>query len=74
MNLLTDFPCPPKAPKSFTRSELIRSIYERFQRNREDEEGPRLRRLAQAESLVIAVSDEIAGALEHGILRQNLAK
>ena len=56
----------PKPPKSFTRSELIRSIYERFQRNRGDEEGPRLKRRAQAESLVIAVLDEIAGALERG--------
>jgi len=41
-----------KPPKSFARSELIRSIYERFQRNRGDEEGPRLKRRAQAESLV----------------------
>jgi len=60
------FPHPPKPPKSFTRSEFIRSIYERFQRNRGDEEGPRLKRRAQAESLVIAVLDEIAGALERG--------
>ena len=63
------FPRVPKAPKSFTRSELIRNIYERFQRIRGDreEEGPRLRRLAQAESLVLAVLDEIAGALERGM-------
>ena len=58
------FPHPPKPPKSFTRSEFIRSIYERFQRNRGDEEGPRLKRRAQAESLVIAALEEIAGALE----------
>ena len=58
---------PPKAPKSFTRSELIRSIYERFQRHGGEEEGPRLRRLAQAESLVLAVLDEIASALERGM-------
>jgi integration host factor subunit beta len=61
------FPGLPKAPKSFTRSELIRSIYERFQRNRWDEEGPRLRRRAQAESFVIALLAEIAGALERGM-------
>jgi integration host factor subunit beta len=68
MDLPVGFPRVPKAPKSFTRSELIRSIYERFQRIRGDreEEGPRLRRLAQAESLVLAVLDEIAGALERG--------
>ena len=66
MDLLTAFPRSPKSPKSFTRSELIRSIYERFQRNRGEEEGPRLRQLAQAESLVLAVLDEIAGALERG--------
>jgi len=68
MDLYVGVSRPPKPPKSFTRSELIRSIYERFQRNRGDEEedGPRLRRRAQAESLVIAVLDEIAGALEHG--------
>jgi len=66
MDLLTDFPRSPKAPKSFTRSELIRSIYERFQRHGGEEERPRLRRLAQAESLVLAVLDEIAGALERG--------
>ena len=53
-------------PKSFTRSELIRRIYERFQRNRGEEEGPRLRKRAQAESLVLAVLDEVAGALERG--------
>jgi nucleoid DNA-binding protein len=67
MDWLTDFPRPSKAPKSFTRSELIRSIYERFQRNRGGEERPRLRQLAQAESLVLAVLDEIAGALERGM-------
>ena len=68
MELPASFPRPPKPPKSFTRSELIRSIYERFQRNRgeEEEDGPRLRRHAQAESLIIAVLDEIAGALERG--------
>ena len=57
----------PKAPKSFTRSELIRSIYERFQRHGGEEEGPRLRRHAQAERLVLAVLDEIGGALERGM-------
>jgi nucleoid DNA-binding protein len=69
MEFAADFLHPPKAPKSFTRSELIRSIYERFQRIRGDreEEGPRLRRRAQAESLVIAVLDEIASALERGM-------
>jgi integration host factor subunit beta len=67
MDLLTDFPRPPKVPKSFTRSELIRSIYERFQRHGGEEEGPRFRRLAQAESLVLAVLDEIASALERGM-------
>jgi len=68
MEFPADFQRRPKAPKSFTRSELIRSIYQRFQRNRGDEEedGPRLRRHAQAESLIIAVLDEIAGALERG--------
>ena len=55
-----------RAPKSLTRSELIRSIYERFQRNSGEEEGPRLRRRAHAERLIIAVLDEIAGALERG--------
>jgi integration host factor subunit beta len=65
---LPGLPSAAKLPKSFTRSELIRSIYERFQRIRGDkeEEGPRLRRHAQAESLVIAVLDEIASALERG--------
>jgi nucleoid DNA-binding protein len=67
MDLLTDFPRSLKAPKSFTRSELIRSIYERFQQSRGEEEGPRLRRLAQAECLVLAVLDEIADALERGL-------
>jgi nucleoid DNA-binding protein len=67
MELHAGFPRPPKVPKSFTRSELIRSIYERFQRNRGVEEGPRLRRLAQAESVVLAVLDEIASALERGM-------
>jgi integration host factor subunit beta len=32
-----------------------------------EEDGPRLRRRAQAESLIIAVLDEIAGALERGM-------
>ncbi len=63
---LPGLPRAAKPPKSFTRSELIRCIYERFQRNRGEEEGPRLRRRAQAESLVLAVLDEIAGALERG--------
>jgi nucleoid DNA-binding protein len=67
MELPASFPRPPKPPKSFIRSELIRSIYERFQRNRGDEEGLRLSRLAQAERLVMAVLDEIAGALERGM-------
>jgi integration host factor subunit beta len=67
MDLPASFPCQPKAPKSFTRSELIRSIYERFQQNRWDEEGPRLRRRTQAESLVVAVLEEIVGALERGM-------
>ncbi len=66
MDLPAGFPRAPKPPKSFTRSELIRSIYERFQRKRWEEEGPRLRRRVQAESLVIAVLDEIAAALERG--------
>jgi len=66
MDLLTAFPRSPKSPKSFTRAELIRSIYERFQRNQGEEDGPRLRRLVQAESLVLAVLDEIATALERG--------
>jgi integration host factor subunit beta len=66
MDSLTAFPRSPKSPKSFTRSELIRSIYERFQRNRGEVEGPRLRQLAQAERLVLAVLDEIAGALDRG--------
>jgi nucleoid DNA-binding protein len=69
MEFAGDFQHPSKAPKSFTRSELIRSIHERFQRIRgaREEEGPRLRRRAQVESLVIAVLDEIAGALERGM-------
>ena len=67
MDLPAGFPRAPKAPQSFTRSELIRSVYERFQRNRGEEDGPRLRRRAQAESLIIAVLDEIAGALERGM-------
>ncbi len=67
MDLPAGFLRRPKQPKSFTRSELIRSIYGRFQRNRGEEEGPRLRRRAQAESLIIAVLDEIAGALERGM-------
>jgi len=67
MELHAGFPRRPKAPKSFTRSELIRSIYERFQRDLGEEDRPRLRRRAQAESLVLAVLDEIAGALERGM-------
>jgi len=67
MEFPASFPRPAKPPKSFTRSELIRSIYERFQRNLGEEDRPRLRRRAQAESLVIAVLDEIAGALERGM-------
>ena len=46
MDLPAGFPRAPKVPKSFTRSELIRSVYERFQRNRGEEDGPRLRRRA----------------------------
>ncbi len=67
MDLHAGFPRPPKTPKSFTRSELIRAIYERFQRNSGEEDRPRLRRRAQAECLVLAVLDEIAGALERGM-------
>jgi integration host factor subunit beta len=67
MDLPAGIPRAPKAPKSFTRSELIRRVYERFQRNRGEEDGPRLRRRAEAESLIIAVLDEIAGALERGM-------
>jgi integration host factor subunit beta len=67
MNLPAGFPRATKVPKSFTRSELIRSVYERFQRNKGEEDQPRLRRRAQAESLIIAVLDEIAGALERGM-------
>src|SRR5258707_12336815 len=40
MDLPAGFSRAPKPPKSFTRSELIRSIYERFQRNRAEQEGP----------------------------------
>jgi nucleoid DNA-binding protein len=67
MDLPAGFVRPPKSPKSFTRSELIRRIYERFQRNNGEENRPRLRRHTQAESLIIAVLDEIAGALERGM-------
>ena len=68
MEFPAGFPRPVRRsrPKA-SRSELIRSIYGRFQRNRGDEEGPRLRRPTQAESLVIAVLEEIAGALERGM-------
>ena len=67
MDLLARVVRPSKTPKGFTRSELIRSIYERFQRRNGEEEGPRLRRLAQAEAMVLAVLDEIASALERGM-------
>jgi len=67
VHLLAGVVRPSRTPKSFTRSELIRSIYERFQQPRSEEEGPRLRRLAQAECLVLAVLDEIADALERGL-------
>ena len=67
MDLPAGIPRAPEAPKSFTRSELIRSVYERFQRNRGEEDGPRLRRRAQPENLIIPVLDEITGALERGM-------
>jgi len=66
MDFPVGVPRAPRPPKSLTRSQLIRSIYDRFQTNSGEEEGPRLRRRAHAERLIIAVLDEIAGALERG--------
>jgi integration host factor subunit beta len=67
MDVPPGFPRPPKPPKSFTRSELIRTLYEHFGANSSEGQGPRLKRREEAERLVSCLLDEIAGALERGM-------
>jgi nucleoid DNA-binding protein len=67
MDSSADFPARPKPPKSFTRSELIRALYERFEGNRAEGQGPRLQKRDEAERLVNGLLDEISGALERGM-------
>jgi hypothetical protein len=58
----------PKPSKSFNRSELIRSIYERFQRDRRERRrgGAEAKTTHASRKPGYAVLDEIAGALERG--------
>jgi nucleoid DNA-binding protein len=67
MDSPASLPRPPKPPKSFTRSELIRALYERFEGNRAEGQGPRLKKREEAERLVNDLLDEIAVALERGM-------
>jgi hypothetical protein len=53
-------------PKASPDRSSSAAFYKRFQRNRGGEQGPRPRRRAQAECLIIALLEEIAGALERG--------
>jgi len=67
MDLPAGFPRSPKPPKSFNRSELVRTLYEHFGANGGEEQGPRLRRRKEAERLVSCLLEEIASALERGM-------
>ena len=67
MDLRAGFPRPPKPPKSFNRSELIRTLYEHFGTNDGEGLGPRLRRREEAERLVNCLLDEIVSALERSM-------
>ena len=67
MDLPAGFPRPPQPPKSFNRSELVRTLYEHFGANSADEQGPRLKRREDAERLVNCLLDDIASALERGM-------
>jgi integration host factor subunit beta len=58
---------PPKPPRSFTRSELVQAIYERFGKHSEDGQGPRLKRREEAQRLVNGLLEEVASALERGM-------
>jgi integration host factor subunit beta len=66
MDLFAGFPRPPKPPKSFTRSELIRTLYERFEANGAEGQEPRHKGHEEGELLLNCLLDEIAGALERG--------
>jgi integration host factor subunit beta len=67
MDMPAGIPTPPKPPKSFTRSELVRTLYERFGMASAEGQGPRLKRRDEAERLVNCLLEEIAGALERGM-------
>jgi integration host factor subunit beta len=67
MDLPAGFSRPQKPPKSFTRSELVRTLYEHFGANSGEGQGPRLKRPEEAERLVSCLLDEIASALERGM-------
>jgi integration host factor subunit beta len=67
MDLPAGFPRSPKPPKSFNRSELVRTLYEHFGAHSAEGQGPRLKRREEAERLVNCLLDEIAGALERGM-------
>jgi integration host factor subunit beta len=65
-----DLPGSPRTPqptKSFTRSELVRTLYERFGMNSAEGQGPRLKRREEAERLVNCLLEDIGGALERGM-------
>jgi integration host factor subunit beta len=67
MDLPVGFPRSPKPPKSFSRSELARTLFEHFGTNSVEGQEPRLKRREEAERLVICLLDEIARALERGM-------
>src|ERR1700761_5736868 len=67
MDLPAGFPRSPKPPKSFNRSELVRTLYEHFGANGGEGQGPRLRRREEGERLVSCLLEEIASALERGM-------
>jgi integration host factor subunit beta len=67
MDVPAGFSRPPKPPKSFNRSELVRTLYEHFGVNSGEGRGPRLKRREEAERLVSCLLDEIASALERGM-------
>jgi integration host factor subunit beta len=67
MDVPAGFSRPPKPPKSFNRSELVRTLYEHFGVNSGEGRGPRLKRREEAERLVSCLLEEIASALERGM-------
>jgi integration host factor subunit beta len=67
MDLPAGFPRPPKPLNSLTRSEFVRTLYDRFGMHSGAGEGPRLKRREDAERLINCLLEEIVGAQQRGM-------